>query len=210
MNFNRSEALERVILEKLNWSSEFLNRHKENELSSEHTLNELRIIVECGPRQFGSTTAIVNLFDPSKDVLVAHSRGILNEYNQRLFDLGKVKNKANLEFKYLIHKFNNDLIVEEDIIRRISKLTISEYEDVTGKEFPLSNSYLSKKIYSSEFNKNISEIDSLRGKSFSDDTIVYIDASGSFGIKYYHNVLRLIQILDITCGRGKNIRYVIF
>lgn len=210
MNFNRSEALERVITEKLNWSKEFLSRHKESGLSSDHTLNEFRIIAECGPRQFGSTTAIVNLFDPSKDVLIVHSRGILNEYNQKLFDLGKVKNKANLEFKYLIHRFNNDQILEEDIIRRISRLTISEYENITGKDFPLSNSYLSKKIYSSEFTKNIPEMKSLRGKSFDNDAVVYIDAGGSFGIKYYHNVLRLIQILDISCGHGKNIRYVIF
>lgn len=208
-NFNRSESLEKVITEKLNWSLEATNRVK-GDLSQTQTLSELRIIVECGPRQFGSTTAIANLFDPSKDVLIAHSRNMLTEYNNRLIDLGKVQNKSKFDFKYLIHRFNNDTLIEEDIIRRISKLTIDEYEDVTGKEFPLANSYLSKKIYSSEFTKNISEIDSLRGKSFNDDTIVYIDASGSFGIKYYHNVLRFIQILDINCGRGKNIRYVIF
>lgn len=208
-NFNRSQSLEKVITEKLNWSLEATNRVK-GDLSQIQTLLELRIIVECGPRQFGSTTAIANLFDPSKDVLIAHSRNMLTEYNSRLIDLGKVQNKSTFEFKYLIHRFNNDSIIEEDIIRRISKLTIDEYEDVTGKEFPLGNSYLSKKIFSKEFTKNIPDMNSLRGKSFKENAVVYIDAGGTFGIKYYHNVLRIIQTLDITCGHGQNIRYVIF
>ncbi len=211
MTFDRSESLERVIAEKLKWSKEFCTRYETENMNS--SLTETRVIIEAGPRQFGSTTAVVNLFDPSKDILICYSRGTINEYNYKMFKLGKVKNESKIDFTYLVHRFSSDHFVEEDIVRKINKYTIDEYENITGQMFPISSSYITKKICS-EQTSNIfpSTMNSLRGKTFKEDAVVYIDTGGPYMTKYYHNVMRLIQIIDSVCvgGPNKSVRYVIF
>ena len=67
-------------------------------------LQEMITISDITPRQTGATTAISELFDVDNDLYVSFNYGVVNEFNNKLYVLGKVSTKKINALKYIYIK----------------------------------------------------------------------------------------------------------
>lgn len=89
MMFDKKKRLQECL--------EYLNvvndRVDKNYYHPKSWLQEHNVISDITPRQTGTTTAISELFDVDNDLYVSFNYGTVCEFNNRLYNLGKVTTK---------------------------------------------------------------------------------------------------------------------
>lgn len=216
-DINRTDIIHDLINAKLMFRDKLIKKHGADynlDYNVEKKLYELDIINCSGVRQFGSTQAIVEMFDPENDVYIGIDANAINDFKRKLFDyikdIPKYKDTPKRCFFINFNTINHtNTLITEDMERRLE----SFLKNVQMVKFDKENNPSSVKkddLYSAlGLSNSFDYTRALRGRSFGTNAKVFVDLGLHTYMTKNIKLMKLIrEIKALTLSYNKNIVFI--
>lgn len=202
----------RFITSQIEWRKKIMNIHDLKYHNRDEIIKDYSIINASGIRSSGATTAILNLFNPDKDLYIGINKGMCEQFEKNL----KAVREPFKQFNYLnfnMINFDNTNIDKNDLQEKIE--SFFENNDLEVMQMKITQKGFGKTSRSFEqvdlkqLKKDISKeliygssdtilgVDKLVGKFQKlKEAIVYIDIGAATHRKYGIRVNRLIDYIS--------------